>query len=351
MTSRSLLGLAAAFCSVMVASADIKVPDRDSAIRHAQVWSPVDVAAYDFKAGDGEIAPWTTVACDYADKKYGGTSPKFGCTLAPGEEVKVKYGQDNGEVYGGVASTRLLKALGFGADSYYPVSIDCRGCPKKLGGTPAGSNVSHFDVAAIEKHMKGKSVATNKGKEGWAWSELDLVNPSAGGAPVAQRDALKLLAVFIQHTDNKTEQQRLLCTGKSTPTDPEPCDKSFMMVHDVGQTWGKANTFNHGTISSVNWQNWSTVPVWKDERQCIGHLSKSFTGSLGDPRISEAGRKFLADLLIQLTDAQLHDLFTVAHFAQGPLRMHGPAGKDTVEAWVEVFKKRRDEIVRVHCPS
>ena len=33
------------------------------------------------------------------------------------------------------------------------------------------------------------------------------------GAPRAQRDALKLLAVFLQHTDRKPEQQRIVCLG------------------------------------------------------------------------------------------------------------------------------------------
>ena len=36
---------------------------------------------------------------------------------------------------------------------------------------------------------------------------------AAGGAPRAHRDALKLLAVFIQHTDNKAAQQRLVCVS------------------------------------------------------------------------------------------------------------------------------------------
>ena len=41
-------------------------------------------------------------------------------------------------------------------------------------------------------------------------------------------------------------------------------------------------------------------------------MSQSWTGTLGDPRITEGGRKFLADLLVQLTDRQLHDVFEVA---------------------------------------
>jgi hypothetical protein len=43
--------------------------------------------------------------------------------------------------------------------------------------------------------------------------------------------------------------------------------------------------------------------MWKgDAAACVGHLGKSNTGTLGDPKISETGRQFLADLLIQLTD-------------------------------------------------
>lgn len=124
-----------------------------------------------------------------------------------------------------------------------------------------------------------------------------------------------------------------------------------MLIHDVGHAFGEANRLNRPSISGVNLEKWSTTPVWKDEAQCVGNLSKSFTGNLSNPRISEEGRKFLADLLVQLTDAQLTDLFTVAHFAEGPARMRAagtPA--DTVALWVKVFKQKRDQIVQAHCP-
>ncbi len=361
MTARCLLGLGIALWSLVPIPADVTPADRLADIRRAQVWMPTHVAAFDFTQGQGEFAPWATVACDHVVKEYGGKTPKFGCALAPGDDVKVKYGADNSEVYAGVAATRLLHALGFGVDTLYPVSIDCRGCPAKLGGTPAGPNVSHFAVAAIERKLKGKDVKSGK-TEGWAWSELDLVNPAAGGAPRAHRDALKLLAVFLQHTDNKTVQQRLLCLPVGATADPAPvpasgaaaaavCEKPFMLIHDLGNTFGKANRLNRASISGVNLENWSRTPIWKDAKQCVGNLSKSFTGNLSNPKITEEGRQFLADLLVQLTDAQLHDLFTVARFAQGPVRMRAPAGQDTVAAWVEAFKRKRAEIVQAHCPS
>jgi hypothetical protein len=125
------------------------------------------------------------------------------------------------------------------------------------------------------------------------------------------------------------------------------------MIHDVGNTFGRANRLNRASVSGVNLANWSTTPIWRDPGECIGNLSKSFTGNLYNPRIAEEGRKFLADLLVQLTDTQLHDLFTVAHFAQGPARMRVANGSaaDTVAAWVKAFKHKRDEIVQAHCPS
>jgi hypothetical protein len=330
---------------------DVTAADRLGDIRRAQVWTPGDVAAFDFKAPTGEFPAWSTVACDWIDKQYSGKTPKFGCVLAPGDTVKVKYGDDNNEVYAGVAATRLLQALGFGVDTLYPVQVECRGCPASLGGTPAGTSVSKFAVAALERKLKGKDVVSDA-KEGWRWSELDLVDPAAGGAPRAHRDALKLMAVFLQHSDNKMEQQRLLCLSVAA-ADPAACAGPFMLIHDLGNTFGEANKLNRRTISGVHLEKWSSTPIWKDARQCVGNLSKSFTGNLSNPKISEEGRKFLADLLVQLSDAQLHDLFTVAHFAQGPTRMRAASGSeaDTVAAWVAAFKHKRDEIVQAHCPS
>jgi hypothetical protein len=77
------------------------------------------------------------------------------------------------------------------------------------------------------------------------------------------------------------------------------------MVHDVGVTFGHVNLFNRNSPGSVNFNEWSKTPIWRDARTCVGNISKSFGGTLGDPKIGEAGRQFLADLLVQLSDKQL----------------------------------------------
>ena len=88
------------------------------------------------------------VICDFATpgSKMGGKTPKFACkitrvesvdgqvqTLTPDmdeEAVKVKFGPNDNEVYAEVVSTRLMWALGYYADSWFPVRVECHNCPE-----------------------------------------------------------------------------------------------------------------------------------------------------------------------------------------------------------------------------
>ena len=322
-------------------------------IRRAQIWAPTNIPKMDLRAGPGgarTFQPNEMVTCDYVEKKLAGTTQKFDCRVGPNEIVKVRYGVDNGKVEGAVIASRLLWALGFGADRLYPVRITCRGCSSDPWNNRArvpGENV--FDPAAIERKPPGQEMqGENKG--GWAWPELDLVDEQQGGAPKAQRDALKLLAVLMQHTDNKPEQERLLCPPNGW-ADDGTCAKPFMLMHDVGLTFGHANFANRAATSAVNFDLWSKTPMWRDRATCIGHMSQSYTGTLGDPKISEAGRKFLADLLVQLTDQQLRDLFEVARVDKRSRKPESREPPASVDEWIAAFKNKRDEIQNNHCPS
>jgi hypothetical protein len=146
----------------------------------------------------------------------GGSTPKFACVVPPDDELNVKYGKGNGEVYAEVAAARLFWALGFGAERMHPVRVDCKGCPPPI--------LHDTDVASVERKL-----------------------------------------------------------------------------------------------------------------------------TLENPRISEEGRQFLANLLAQLTDAQLHDLFEVARFPQRWDRRENPENAATVDQWVDAFEKKRDTIVNHHC--
>jgi hypothetical protein len=318
---------------------------RLAAIRHAQVWFATDVPTMDLKSGPqgpGAFAPNETVTCDYLEKKVSGRSPKFTCVRPPKDELKVKYGRDNGEVYAEVAASRLFWALGFVAERMYPVRVVCRGCPSEIKGT---------EMASIQRKTPGMDIEA-AGIVGWAWPELDDVDPAAGGAPKAQRDALKLLAVLVQHTDSKPEQQRLVCMGADTKdAATEPCAMTIMMAHDLGLTFGRANLWNRNGVGSTNLKEWSHAPIWTDTTGCVANLTRSQSGSLDRPIIAENGRKFLADLLVQLSDAQLSDLFEVSRFQRRSTASDEAPDTTSIADWVKTFKQKRAEIVNRVCPG
>ena len=341
-----LMGCAIPFQSANSRKHLVSRKERNDDIRRAQIWTATDVPSMDLRRGpkrDG-FGPDDTVTCHYVKKDFGGATPKFGCQRDGDDDVmKVRYGRDNGEVYANVAATRILWALGFGADAVYPVRVVCEGCPQKMAseGTAEGNAVV-FDIASIEHKFPGRDIDAHNEDPGWSWSDLDKIDESSGGASTSERDALKLLAVFLQHTDNKPEQQRLVCLSKE-PSETGECREPFMMVHDVGQTFGRANLLDRASLGSVNFERWSTTSMWDDPKHCIGNLAPSQRGTLSDPIISEGGRRFLSGLLNQLTDKQLADVFSVARFDQKP------SGGAPVADWVSAFKHKREEIDSVQC--
>jgi len=315
---------------------------RLEAIHHAQVWQAANVRSMNLRAGPpgpAAFKPNETVACDFVPRPHGrGSTLKFSCATASGHELKVRYGKTNGEVYAQVAATRLLWALGFWANRMYPVKVACAGCPAdpfKDREAAAPSKITTFDPATIDVKADGETVET-KPDEGWSWDELDQVDENAGGASRAQRDALTLLAVLMQHSSNKAINQRILCL------DPPGCARTVMMISDAGKTFGRANALNNDDVAAVNFKEWSRQPIWNGATGCVGDLPRSWSGTLRNPHVGEAGREFLSDLLAQLTDTQLHDLFEVARFTE-----RDPTA--TIDDWVTAFKHKRTEIANRHC--
>ena len=332
--------------------------ERVDILQRAQVWKATNIAAMDLKTGPtgpGAFSRGQTVPCTYVQREMNGRSPKFMCVIRgrTSDEVKVKYGRDNAEVYGEVMATRLLWALGFGADRMYPVKVVCKGCPDTIEATstlPSGEKV--LDPAVIERKAAGWEVAA-RSNEGWSWPELAKVDPAKGGAPLAHRDALRLLAVMIQHSDSKPDQQRLLCLDGPTPPrrGPQRCARPFMMIQDVGLTFGKTD-FLFRKVNYVNLERWSSINVFTDDTGCVGDLRAPVLGTLEKPVISEEGRAFLAGLLNKLTDAQLRDLFGAARVE---LRSESPNSAESqpasVDDWVRVFKQKRQEITARRCAA
>ena len=364
--------------------------DRLEAMRDAALFVPKAVGETDIMEGPAQDKKQfqlhfnDKVICDFATpgSKMGGKTPKFACkitgvesvnghvqALTPdiddGDPVKVKFGADDNEVYAEVVATRLMWALGYYADSWFPVRVECHNCPENpiSGKGPTGTHT--FDPATIvRKFSWRKMTEVNKPEEGWSWKELDTAN----ARPTYERDGLKLLAAFMKHSDNKPPQQRLVCHKADVDTKTQPptttCDKSVMLVQDVGATFGTGGWFTSNTSAKMNLKGWSSEKLWNKvgvegaPKQCRAALRKSLAAKdgLDNPMISEEGRRFDAGLMCQLTDRQIEDLFTSSRAAEMPEYHNSDgsfkAGVDEASVrreWVQAFKQKREDLAKGRC--
>ena len=357
-------------CGAISSSAQIALPKtkgadapaRLQAIARAQVWSPVNVSSMDIRTGPqvkGAFPFQETVTCDYVPKQLSGGSPKFACVTAGGDELKVKFsapatgviaGQSNAEVFGEVAATRLLWALGFGSDRMYPVRVVCRKCPSSLGGIARENGERLFDPATIERKMPGHEFEPDSS---WSWTELDD-DRSAEGRRAARAPR---------------------CPEAAGRFPPAHRHQAAAAAPAVPRGAGARRRADHGLRASVHddqrpWPHIRQGQPDELERQgdelrglggnagvesqaapaALAICPKSFTGTLKDPVISEAGRAFLAGLLTQLSDDQIRALFEVSRVT---LRLRDPAkaksGFATIQEWTDVFKRKRTEIVERKC--
>lgn len=315
-----------------------KSGERDEVLARARVMKDGHVVAgaadFSLDPNAGLIDPDLTT-CRFIPSEPTGTAPKFDCRLDDGTVVKVKYGWTR-EIPAEVAATRLLQALGFPADHMSRVAVlRCVGCgfspfhtrvPAYLLGVLDVldrridySRSSEFENVAVERKLEGDGISAGGGK-GWGFHELSDIDPSRGGATRAEVDALRLMAVFLVHWDNKAPNQRLNCEEGEDPS----CEHPVAMLQDLGSTFGPYK---------VHLEGWATMPIWADVDSCTLSMKNLpyRGGTFQDVRISEEGRRLLGDRLAQLSRTQINALFVAAGF-------------DDVDRWVAAFQDKVRQI-------
>jgi len=315
---------------------------RDEALARARILQPDPFkgAGFDFNADpNAGVIDTHLTSCTFLPSEPNGTTPKFDCRLESGEKIKVKYGWTR-EIPAEIAATRLLQALGFPADRMSRVeTVNCFGCvlsPFHLRWAAAALRLEHafdrhldyhhattFSNVAVERKFPGDSIET-PAEKGWGFYELTRIDHARGGATTAEVDALRLIAVFLAHWDNKPANQRLICEDDHTP-----CGKPMAMLHDLGSDFGPYKADLDG---------WRNMPIWTDSTSCIVSMSNlPFDGgTFASVAISEAGRRLLATRLKQFTTAQVRALFRAAGFTE-------------LDSWVAAFEDKVRQIDGRRC--
>ena len=316
---------------------------RNRALQRARIFiSDAQPADVEVDPNAGVIDPVLTT-CKYEPDEVTGTTPKFECTLENGDKAKVKYGFTR-EIPSEIAATRLLQAIGLPADRVSRVAtVRCYGCPFQpfhmrslwqlmgvagyMDGRIDYTRYRDFHHVSVERNFDGEAIEVGN-ERGWAFYELDHIKAEHGGASKAEVDALRLMAVFLHHWDNKTANQRLTCPGAETAD----CTHPVAMIQDLGSEFGP---------KKVALETWRSKPLWADPATCTVSMKwmPYEGGTFKDARISEEGRFLLVERLRRLPPSQIEKLFAAAGFRN-------------VEGWTAAFADKVKQIAdRPACPA
>jgi hypothetical protein len=308
-----------------------------------------------------------------------GKTPKFKCLLMEDkdgtptlvlskkgktDDIKVKYGVDNAEIYAEVIATRLLWALGFGADRMFQVdNVICYGCteepfkdrrvdpnslihPRIMFGNAIERKMDGLDMIyrnPPQSNRPGNGLVHRYPEQGWEFNELMSSLPKAEKEKYdekTKRDALRLLAIFMQHVDAKSSNQRMICENEELDSNGKCQGRIRLILQDVGATFGGGTLIDKLRISKVELEHWSEKAIWGNAKNCMANLGLSGDLSLMSPQISEEGRQFLSRLLVGFSSGpegrkRVEDLFRAAKIE----RRDG-----TVALWTETFLDKVSQI-------
>jgi len=289
------------------------------------------------------------------DEKPGaGTTPKFHCSVAgvkddDGNLIRYKIkphfkGQTpdkrNGEIYGEFLSSRFSKALGFFADDEWVADVNCPDCEKSLTKSFQGAGFSPFQPAAgVELPLaRGIDVdCNNKDSAPLAETLTKLQN----GVPNAEIDAFKLWLAFIDHGDTKSDNHKFACLNSKKNGNTRICEpgQAVFYVGDMGSTFG----FSSSSEKKARLESWrSKKPIEVKDGVCMATAK-----SVGDTRISEGGRKLLADNLQRLLDAEQQNQTITRVFAASR-----NAERDRPPAeWAAEFVRKARMIIDARCTN
>lgn len=284
-----------------------------------------------------------------------GTTPKFHCSVAgntdeDGNLIRYKIkphfkGQSpdkrNGEIYGEFLSSRFSKALGFFADDEWVADVNCPDCEKSLTKSFQGASFSTFQPAAGVELSLARGIDVNcNGKDSGSLAET-LTNLLQNGAPRAEIDAFKLWLAFIDHGDTKADNHKFACLNSKKNGNTRVCEpgEAVYYVGDMGSTFG----FSSASEKKARLDSWrSKKPIEVKDGVCTATAK-----SVGDTRISEAGRKLLADNLQRLLAAEQQNktITRVFEASRNAERDRPPA------EWAAEFVRKSRMIIDARCTN
>ncbi len=293
---KTLLGILLIFTVVLFAFSQEKMKPADST--NAVMWEPVDIKSRDLYHGPGgaglvpELKGATLVG-----RQMGGMSTKYRLRDKRGNEWVAKLGHESQPE---TAAVRLLWGIGYKTEINYLVP------DVQLGKHGTFSNVR------LEARPKGV-----KRGESWTWAE----NPFAG---TKEFDGLKIMMAMFNNWDLKDENNVVLVSDDG---------RHHYVISDLGASFGSlAKAPQSKSGRSVNDpEDYARSVFVKGTRDGLVELAYNGPADHLMKGIKAEHARWLADLLLQLSDKQILDAFRAARYSDEKAAMLAAAFKARID--------------------
>ena len=260
------------------------------------IWEPVDIKSRDlFRGPTSEGIVPALDKMELIGRQPGGNNLKFRLKDANGREWVAKVADES---QAEVAATRLLWALGYRTE--IDQIVKSLNIPK----------VGNFRNARFEARDESR-----KRGERWSWTN----NPYSG---TKEFDGLRLMMAFINNWDLKDENNILITEN----------GKTYMVVSDLGSSFGKlADRSKSRTGRSVNKpEHFAEAGFIKSVDNGVLVLDYRGMGEDYLKGIKVENARWLADLLLQLSDKQIADAFRAANYSAEDVALLTAAVKERI---------------------
>lgn len=264
--------------------------------RTAVLWKdPGDIAARDLFWGNGAKDRAPQPPFTFLEEDTDGTQPKVIVRDAKGREWSVKFG---GEVHSGIAASRIVWALGYGADEMYYVE---NGTISGATGLKTAARSIGPDGAFTKASFRLRDARSERAKERWTLA----TNPFVGSKELS---GLAILMTMIGNWDIQGDRNnRIFANG----------NEDLYVITDLGATFGKM-----GTLLQPR-SKWDLADFQKEEfieKVEDGMIDLDYEGYGGINKVSIEHARWFAGLVAQLTDAQLEDAFRAAGATEAEIK-------------------------------
>lgn len=263
--------------------------------RKPVLWTnPGDIAARDLFWGNGakERAPQPPFT--FVEEDTDGTQPKVIVRDANGREWSAKFGD---EVHSGIAASRIVWALGYGADEIYFVD---KGRISGATGLKTAAKAIGPDGSFTKASFRLRDARTERAKERWTFAN----NPFAGSKELS---GLAILMTMITSWDIQGDRNNRIF---------ENGNEDVYVVTDLGATFGKM-----GVLLTPR-SKWDLEDFRKEEfieKVENGMIDLDYEGYGGINKVPLEHARWFAGLASQLTDTQLEDAFRAAGATQAEI--------------------------------